>query len=166
MRITIASLLTVLFAGSLSFADDKSDAGWDKCFIDLKNYSRTFQKPVKGDKADVYQQTARYDWSGGRLEQIDITLARDPAFKEKYSADAMKDEKNPPKEIEINKKKAWFWDRAEQAKPGEVTRTLVVLLTDDKAIIIKQKGDGARIVDIAKMFDFDNVEKALANSPK
>src|SRR5438874_11698026 len=104
------ALLALAIASTPVFDDDKAEAGWEKVFIELNNYSRTFQKTVKGDKPDVYQQTARYDWSGGRFEQIDVTLARNPAFKQKYSADTLKAEKVPPKEIEINKKKAWLWD--------------------------------------------------------
>jgi hypothetical protein len=162
-----AALLIVLAPGAPTFADDEPAPGLDKVFIEVNHYNRTLQKPIRGDSAEVYQQTARYDWSGGRFEQIDITLARNPEFKKKYSADAMKAEKDPPKETEINKKKAWIWERkSESGKFDEVTHRLVVLLSDDKAIIIEQKGQGAKVVELAKSFDFDKVEKALAGPAK
>jgi hypothetical protein len=162
-----AALLIMLAPYAPTFADGEPVPGWDKVFIEVNHYSRTLQKPIKGDSAEVYQQTARYDWSGGRFEQIDITLARNPEFKKKYSAEAMKAEKDPPKETEINNRKAWIWERkSESGKVDEVTHRLVVLLSDDKAIIIEQKGQGAKVVDLAKSFDFDKVEKALAAPPK
>ncbi len=167
MKIFGAALLIVMAPFAATFAEDEPVADWDKVFIEISHYARTMQKPVKGDSADVYQQTAHYDWSGGRFEQIDITLARNPEFKKKYSAEAMKAEKDPPKDIEINNKKAWLWERkSETGKFDEITHRLIVILSNDKAIIIEQKGEGAKVVDLAKSFDFDKVEKALATPPK
>jgi hypothetical protein len=141
---------------------------WADVFVSLGMYAVTYEKPLvgKGEKPEIYQQKAVYNWTGGRFEILHITLARDPAFKDKYSAEALKKGKNPPKELEINKKKAWEWKfDLEEGKFEKVARRLVVLLDVDKAIIIEQIGAGLRLEDVAKKFDFSKVEKALANPP-
>jgi len=141
---------------------------WADVFVSLGMYSVTYEKPMvgKGEKPQAYQQKAAYSWTGGRFEIIHVTLARDPAFKDKYSTEALKKGKNPPKELEINKKKAWEWKfDLEDGKFEKVARRLVVLLDADKAIIIEQIGAGLRLEDVAKKFDFSKVEKALSNPP-
>jgi hypothetical protein len=141
---------------------------WPDVFVNLGMYAVTYEKPVvgKGDKPEVYRQKAIYSWTGGRYEIIHVTLARDPAFKDRFSADAFKKEKNPPTELEINKKKAWQWKIApEPGKLDQVTGRLIVLLDSDKAIIIEQIGFGASLPEAAKRFDFTKVEKALTGPP-
>jgi len=144
--------------------------GWSDVFVNLGMYSVTYEKPVvgKGEKPDTYSQKAIYSWTGGRYEVLEITLARDPAFKDKYSAEALKKEKNPPKELEVNKKKAWQWEfTGDEGKFNRLARRLVVMLDADKAIIIDQKGFGLDLKDdVAKKFDFAKVEKALSSPPK
>jgi hypothetical protein len=142
---------------------------WPDVFVSPGMYSERYEKPVvgKGDKPDTYQQKAIYNWSGGRFEILEITLARDPAFKDKYSAEALRKEKNPPKELEISNKKAWQWDfPRDPAKAGDLAHRLVIVLEPDKVIIIDQKGGGANLEYVAKLFNFENVAKALANPPK
>ena len=131
----------------------------------LAGYSR-IKAPVasQGNKPNTYYQKGTYDWSGGRFEQIEITLARDPAFEDKYSAKALLKEKNPPKELQVNEKKAWLWEFPGVAR-NEVARRLVVILDSDKAIIIEQRGSGAKLDEVAKKFDFAKVQKALATEP-
>ena len=141
---------------------------WADVFVSLGMYSVTYEKPMvgKGEKPQAYQQKAVYSWTGGRFEIIHVTLARDPAFKEKYSAEALKKDKNAPKELDINKKKAWAWEfPREDGKFDQLTHRLVVLLDIDKAIIIDQIGAGLGLEEVARKFDFSKVEKALANPP-
>jgi hypothetical protein len=150
-------------------APSRYQPGWPEVFTGLDGYVVTYQKPVvgKGEKPDTFQQTAIYLWSGGRDEVLEITLARDPAFRLKYSAEALKNEKSPPKELEVNKRKAWQWDfPREVGKADQVVRRLVVLLDVDKAIMFEQKGSGPTLEHVAKKFDFAKVDKALANPPK
>jgi hypothetical protein len=162
-----------LLAASNTPAQEQGASGqkpaWADLFVDLGMYNLTFGKPVvgKGDKPEVYQQKGTYTWTGGRYEVIHVTLARDPAFKEKYSAEALKKEANPPKELEINKKKAWQWTFSQDAgKFNRLAHRLVVLLDIDKAIIFEQFGFGVSLPEEAKKFDFAKIEKALANPPK
>jgi hypothetical protein len=76
----------------------------------------------------------------------------------------LKKEKNPPKELQVNNKKAWQREFP-VTSDFRVGRRLVVVLDADKAIIIEQKGNGLILQDVAKSFDFAKVEKALANPP-
>jgi hypothetical protein len=147
---------------------EKNQPGWPDVFISLGMYGVAYEKPVvgKGDKPESYRQKAIYSWTGGRFEILEVTLARDPAFKDRYSPEALKKEKDPPKELQINKKKAWLWIFPREAGELEqVARRLVVLLDADKAIIIEQKGAGANLEDVARRFDFPKVERALAKPP-
>jgi hypothetical protein len=58
---------------------------------------------------------------------MEITLARAPAFKEEYSAEALMKQKYPPKELRVNNRKAWQWEFPGLAR-NEVVRRLVVIL--------------------------------------
>src|SRR5262245_44733948 len=133
---------TVLLAVFAALPAQEVKPAWAGVFPDLGvMYSATYDKPVvaKGDKPKEYRQKATYTWTGGRIAEITVTLARDPAFKQTYSEKALKKEKSPPKSVKINKKAAWQWEFPVAAdKPDQVARRLVVLLADDKAIIIEQ----------------------------
>jgi hypothetical protein len=148
---------------------EKNPPGWEGSFIKLGGYALTLEKPIvgEGEKPPTYRQKGIYLWTGGRAEVLEVTLARDPAFKDRYSADALKKEDPQPKELEINKKKAWLWEFARDGgKIDQLTHRLVILLDADKAIVIEQKGNGASLETVAKKFDFGEIEKALANPPK
>ncbi len=154
----------VFCLSTLAAADDKP-GGWPDLFPTLGNFSRKVDAPklAKGDKPPVYSQSTTYEWMRGRFEILTITLARDPAFKEKYSAEAMKKEK--VEKIEVNKKTAYLWDRMKADELEKVNRRLVVLLADDKILMIEQRGGGLELPDVAKKLDFDKVLKALDNPP-
>jgi hypothetical protein len=145
-------------------ADDKP-GGWPELFPALGNFSRTVTPPMaaKGEKPATYSQAATYEWTGGRFEVITVTLARDPKFKDKYSAEAMKKEK--AEKLEINKKTAYLWDRMKADDLDKVNRRLVVLLADDKVMEIAQRGGGLELADVAKKLDFDKVVKAMDAPP-
>lgn len=161
------SLASICLAANL--AADRPEPGWADVFINLPNYDLRLAPPIvgAGEPPKAYRQTGSYGWTGGRLEVIDVTLARDPEFKDKYAAATLKKDKNPPTEREINKKKAFDWKLArEEGKLEEPSRRLVVVLAADKAIIIEQKGFGADLAEVAKRFDFAKVEKALDQPPR
>jgi len=136
-------------------------------FFSLDGYLLTYSKPEKdkGEKPQKYSQTGSYVWTGGRVESIAVTLARDPAFKDKYSAETLKKDADTPKEVKIKGKRALLWTIAQPKGLTEVTHRLVVLLDDDKAILIEQRGNGASLEEVGKKFDFAKVEKALATPP-
>ena len=165
--ITIAGTAWIILASSpISAGDRDGKSAWPDVFIQMGMYAVKYDKPIvgKGDNPVVYQQTVHYIWSGGRFETISVTLARDPSFQEKLSPDAMKAEKTPAREVEINKRKAWHW-KLDPNKLDKITNRLIVQLAKDKAIIIEQVGFGANLIDVAAKFDFDKVEKALSNPP-
>lgn len=131
-------------------------------------YQRTVNKPEvgKGDKPDTYKQRVTYEWSGGRFEVLNVTVARDPAFKDKYSAEAIKKEKTPPTEVEVGKKKAYLWELAKDGGIDQISHRLVVVLSADKVLLIEQIGGGAELDKFAAKFDLEKIEKALDAPPK
>jgi hypothetical protein len=146
---------------------------WPDVFI--KWPGLVYERPVvgEGDKPEVYRQKAVVDQIGGFCRHYYFTLARDPTFKTRYSAEVLKKEKNPPRELEINQKKAWYW-RFQQNDAENLTDRLVVLLDSDKVIIIERFTDGPTdnakglregMEGLAKQFDFARVAKALADPP-
>jgi hypothetical protein len=165
-RLALAALAALALGAGRLPAEVKP--AWPGVFPDLGMYSVTYDKPVvgKGEEPTAYRQKATYTWTGGRIEEIAITLARDPAFKKAYSEKVLKKEKAPPKSLKINKKQAWQWELPVAEGKFEVARRLVVVLADDMAIIIEQKGGGAELKDVAEKLDFAKVAKALARPPK
>lgn len=163
--IWMGSVATALGVVLLSAADsdagqDKSAplAGWLGAFPEIPNYQRTFLEPVvaKDKPPTAYRQAARYEWTGGRLEIIEATLARDPAFKEKHAAGALRKQSPAPKEVKVGKRTAWLWE------PNKI----LVILGEDKALILERKGGGEEMVKMAGHFDLDRLEKALAGPPR
>lgn len=153
----------------LAVAADPKPTDYADLFPDLGGmYQTTVNKPEvgKGEKPDTYKQRVTYEWTGGRIEVLNVTVARDPAFKEKYSAEAIKKEKVAPKEVEVGKKKAYLWELDTGGKVDAPARRLVVPLGDDKVLLIEQIGSGANLEKFAAKFDLEKVEKALGTPPK
>src|SRR5438105_979146 len=132
-------MFTTVLLGFVIAAPD-SPGGWPELFPELTNYTRKFEPLVvaKGEKPETYSQSAKYDWNGGRFETITVTLARDPAFKEKYSAEAVKKGKLAAEVLEINKKPAYLWSPDEGDGIQKVKRQLVIVLADDKILMLEQ----------------------------
>ena len=161
-HLTLAALL-------LAPAADPKATDYAPLFPDLGGmYTRLVSKPEvgKGEKPDAYKQTASYSWNGGRYETLTVTIARDPAFKEKYSAEAMKKGKTPPTEVEVGKKRAYLWEPDTGGKFDAVSRRLVVVLAADKAVVVEQAGMGTDLEKWAADFDLAKMEKALDAPPK
>jgi hypothetical protein len=158
-----------MFAALSLFAAAAADTpgGWPDLFPELGNFSREVSPPVvaKGEKPAAWSQTAKYEWTGGRFEVITVTVARDPGFKEKYAADAVKKTKPAPEAVEVNKKRAYLWDLGPADALDKVSRRLVVVLADDTVLMVEQKGGGLELAEVAKKLDFDKVVKALASPP-
>jgi hypothetical protein len=146
--------------------------GWAGVFPDVTGYFKTFTRPVvtSDKKPFAYKQMVKYDWSGGALKMLEVTLARDPAFKQKYAAEALRKEKRPPKEVKVGKRTAWLWDleKEAQGQPEALYGRLVVPLSEDKALIFDARGQGPwePLTDIAKHFNLDKAEQALESPPK
>ena len=65
----------------------------------------------------------------------------------------------------MNKKRAYLWDRMKAADLEKVNRRLVVVLADDKVLVIEQRGFGLELPEVAKKLDFDKAVKALESPP-
>jgi hypothetical protein len=160
-------LATLLLGTTLSITADEP-GGWPELFPTLGNFGRKVKGPVaaKGEKPTVYSQSTEYDWLGGRFEVLTITLARDAKFKDTYAAEAMKNAKPVPASLEVNKKRAYLWDREKADELDKVNRKLVVVLADDKILMIEQRGAGLELEEVAKKLDLDKVVKALESPPQ
>jgi hypothetical protein len=159
-------IATVIVGCLVCFAADAKS--WDEFFPALENFGRMpatpkIEKNAKDEKPVAWSQTVDYEWLGGRYEHHTITLARDAKFKEQYSAEAMKKAKY--EKLEVNKKTAYLWNREQPDKLEDVNKRLVVILADDKVLIIEQKGFGLDLANIAKKFDFDKVIAAMDTPP-
>lgn len=162
-------MFAALVLGLTSTASDMP-GGWPELFPSLPNFDRKMNaptpvpKPKKDKEPERYAQSARYEWLGGRFEVLTITLARDPDFKERYAAETVRKLKPAAKELEINKKRAYLWDREKAGEFDKVNRWLVVVLTDDRVLIVEQRA-GLDLEEVAKKLDFDKVTKALGSPP-
>jgi hypothetical protein len=146
-------------------------AGWFGVFPELPGYQRSFLSPVVDARnKTVYKQTGRYEWTGGALKLLEVTLARDPAFKQKYTAETLGKQTPAPQQVRVGGRRAWLWDLEKEAeeKPEAVRGRLVVPLGPDGALIFEQKGPGPweGIVELAERFDLARVEAALAAPPR
>ncbi len=115
----------------------------------------------KGEKPESYSQSCTYTATDPNLpaETLTVTLARDPAFKEKYAADALKREKTPPKELKVAKHQAYLWDL------GDNKKRLVVVLADDKVVVAEQTGTGQDLPKWAAKWKLTGIEKLLDTPP-
>jgi hypothetical protein len=156
--------LLVLFALAVALpavaADPKKDYG--TLFPAIGGaYMSKIEKPEvgKGDPPEVYSQVCTYtcnEPSPFTGETVTVTIARDPAFKEKYSAEAMKKEK--AKEVKVGKKKGYLW-------ADDKTSKLVVVLADDKVVIAEQTGTFQKLPEWAGRWKLDAMAKALDTPP-
>ena len=152
--------LIVLFPASTLVAQEKAVkplAGWPGIFPEGFMYIRHFEKP-KAEKQS-WQQSARYEWSGGRAETIRVTLLRDAAEAKKYQFD----DKNPPPEG-VKKGKAgahlsWEYPAGK----------LVIDLGKDRLMILDAptwKLFQSNLAGFAGRFDLEACAKALDHPPR
>jgi hypothetical protein len=140
-------------------------AGWYGVFPELIGYQLTLAAPKLGaDKKTTYQQTAKYEWTGGAIRSLTVTPARDLAFKKGHGAAALK--KQGYREVKVGKKTAWLLGTD---KDGiDATRQLVLPLGDETALLVEARGsvgDDA-LVEIAARFDADRLAAALKAPPR
>jgi len=147
-------------------------AGWLGVFPELTGYQRTFTAPVvmtdKDKKPIAYRQTAKYEWTGGDIRLFEVTLARDPAFKQKYAAENLRKEAKAPKEVRVGKLTGWLWQfEPDKTKPDAIANRLVVPLAEDKVLIVEDKfGKQEIMLGLLEQFDLAGITKALEAPPK
>jgi hypothetical protein len=146
--------------------------GWYNVVPHLFNYDVRFQAPEvgEGEKPTVYRQTARFDWMGNDFRSFTVTLARDPAFKEKYAAEALKKDKPAPEETKVGKNAAWLWDLSKEGerKFDKPNSRLVVILAEDKVLIVEAFGSprAQHWPDLAQGLDLEKLTAALDAPPR
>jgi hypothetical protein len=79
--------------------------GWLGVFPEVGMYSRRLEVP-KSEK-ESWQQSARYEWSGGRSEMIRVTLMRDAAEAKKYAFDAKNPLPDTVKKVKVAERDAY-----------------------------------------------------------
>jgi hypothetical protein len=154
-------------------AQDKQPelAGWMGVFPQLKGYARKFQPAVvEGDKKNpIYRQTAEYEWTGGADRNYAVTLARNVEFKKIYSEEEVKKTTPAPEKVEVAKHTAWLWkfERDDKKEGRPLRAKLVVLLGEDRILIIEVRGLGPfeEAARIAEQFDFKKIAEALEQPP-
>jgi hypothetical protein len=132
-------------------------AGWLGVFPNVNGYARRFEK-AKVDK-QTYQQTARYEWTGGRLETIHVTLIRDAELAKRYPKDGVKKLAALPKEVKVGDRVGW-------EGPGGV---LVIVLAEDRLMKLDAptwKFHQSDLAGFAKHFRLDECAKALDKPPR
>jgi hypothetical protein len=151
----------------------KAEAGWPDVFpAALTMYQQTFQAPVvEGDaKNPVYRQTALYDWTGNADRHLKVTVARNAEFKKTYSEEAVQKSQPPGKKKEIGKYAAWEWkfERNDTKDTPPLHERLVILLGDDRVVIIEESGlgpFGGDIRNLLEKMDLERISKALDKAP-
>jgi hypothetical protein len=147
-------------------------AGWLDAFPHLLGgYVCSFESPlVDKEKKNTYRQTATYKWSGGADKRLDVTLARDPAFKQKYDAEKLKKDANPPRKVQVGKHTGWLWkmDSPSDKTIRPLHARLVVPLASDRILLVEARGRGPfeDLVQRANSFDLAKMEKALGAPPR
>src|SRR4051794_21974458 len=147
--------------------------GWPEVFPKLLGYQKTYTAPVVegGKESKKYRQRARYEWTGGAARRVEVTLARDPAFKDRYAAAALAKDPGKPRQVKVGDRTGWLWDlKKEGDKDAWAPRQrLVVPLGDDRAAIFEARGPGpwaGGLDRFAAPFDLGRIAKALDTPPR
>ena len=167
--VILVMLIGFVAPSATALQGKRHPAGWPNLLMPRQGYELIFEKPIvePGENPKVYQQKARYVWTGGRLDELDVTFLRDPGVAKKYSTEAMKQEKEMPSGEQIRGKQTWLWlADPTLPKPAPITSRLVIVLAPDKAVILEQKHFSLDLKQIARELDFGKIEKALESPPK
>jgi hypothetical protein len=132
-------------------------AGWPGLCPQPFMYIRNFERPIVSK--DAWQQTTRYDWSGGRAETIRVTLMKDAAEAKRYQFG----DKNPlpkgVKKIKVDEHTAWQYEEGK----------LVIDLGKDRLMVLEAptwKQHESDLPKFAKQFSLAACAKALEHPPR
>jgi hypothetical protein len=160
MRVLLLSMtLFVGIRGDAQPPKPKALAGWIDVFPEITGYERTFQAPRVDKKAPAYSQAVRYLWTGGRIEEVEITLARDAAFEKRFAVERLRHAPMPPTPIKMGDFSGWLWK----------DKQLVLILGKDRALVIESKTPKVFASDFesfAKRFDLKKCAAALDKPPR
>jgi hypothetical protein len=173
MRWLFLGLVVTLGATSVQAADPKPQKplfGW---FIELPDAGITYalmpQAPeVNKDKKDeIYRQSFKYVWTGNDLRMITVTLARDPEFKTKFTAEGVKKDYPGAVKAEVGKKTGWIIPLGKEPLPQGPVK-LILPLGEDKAVLVETEGSPREndVLDFAGKLDLAAIETALSKPPR
>src|SRR5262249_55008301 len=102
---------------------------------------------------------------------LEVTLARDPAFKKRHAEEALRNDPGKPKQVKVGNRTGWLWDLKKERDKGlwPTRGRLVVPLGEDRAVIFEAKGQGpwaGGLPEVAKRFGLDRLAKALGAPPR
>jgi hypothetical protein len=147
-------------------------AGWMGVFPEMSGYQRTFLAPVvNADPAkSVYRQTVKYEWTGGAIKRLEVTLARDPALQQLFSAEAVMKQPVKPTQVKIGKHTGWLWkvERTDAKEDWPLVARLVILLADDRILMLEARGQGPweELAQRAELFDLHRCAHTLDRPPR
>jgi hypothetical protein len=145
-------------------------AGWPGVFPELPGYQRTFTDPVVDSGKKAYRQTVKYEWTGGAIKLLEVTLARDPAFEQRHTEDVLARDPQKPERVTVSKVTGWLWRLAKEGDKGPwpLQARLLLPLGKDRALILDAKGQGPwqGLTEVARKFDLKKIEKALETPPR
>jgi hypothetical protein len=159
MRRSILLAILFLTASGASAQQPKAKplAGWLGVFPEFQGYSRTFDKP-RGDKSS-YEQTATYEWTGGRIETVRITLIRDVKVAQGFTGDALKALEKTATTVPFGQRSGYLLVQQQ---------ILVIPLGDDRLVRIESITPVYRsdLPAFAKKLNLDACAKALEQPPR
>jgi hypothetical protein len=154
----LGCLLTLIVgAASAAQAPARVLPGWLGVFPEVGMYSRRLEVP-KSEK-ESWQQSARYEWSGGRSEMIRVTLMRDAAEAKKYAFDAKNPLPDTVKKVKVAERDAYEY-------PGG---KLVIDLGKDRRMLLEAptwQMYKSNLAEFAKRFSLDACAKAIEKPPR
>lgn len=152
----------ILFAPARA-ADPPPLAAWPGVFPEFTGYARTFEKPTLPEKAPPDRtkaggkQRAIYEWTGGSIRHLELTLRVAPKQQEAPKG---------AEKVMIGKTAAWY---SETTKDTMYAFKLVVPLGEEKNVQFEGYGllggkEGA--LELASKLDFERIRAALARPPR
>src|SRR5262249_25276191 len=151
----------ILALVTASFAQDQTlkkevPPGWPDVFPTLPMYQATFKKAEISEDKKAYRQTAAYEWTGGRLESNNVTLARGEQYIKDHTGAALLKNADPPELIKVGDYSGWLWKEKKK---------VVVMLGKDRILMVQAKFDGD-LLNFTGRFPLKDCAKALDNPPR
>ncbi len=159
-RLMVAVVWIVLEIPLLQAAESPC-AGWFGVFPSFPGYQRRFKQPVvkKEKNPREYSQSVEYEWTGGALRTVTLTLRRDPRLA--TTIKNLQPRKPSPRTIKVGDRKAYGIEERER-------RLLLLPLTADRSVQLEGREDASLddLTTLARKLDLTTIEKALEQPPR
>ncbi len=161
-----AMCIVAIADGSVRGAEKPAPlAGWAAVFPELPGYQRKFQTPevARGKDPTEYSQTVVYEWTGGDIRAITVSLVRAPKI-EKSPPPSRKETLRTLDEVKVGKWKGWYVEyKKEKNGPN-----LWISLTGDRALLFRWQGllGKEEMLQLLKRFDLQRALDESARPPR